>query len=658
MNKFVLHSPYKPAGDQEDAINTIVESFNKGNKYQTLLGITGSGKTFTMASVIEKLQRPTLIISHNKVLAAQLYAEFKEFFPENAVEYFISYYDYYQPEAYIPESDLYIGKETSINKTIEKYRLSTTTSLISRRDVIVVASVSCIYGLGNPDDFKKKKIVLKRNDNMDRDIFLEKLVSLQYSRNDHSPAEGQFRVRGDIVDVYLPYRDIVVRVEFFDDEIDKLSLLDKVSLGKIEDIEIITFYPAKIFMPDEDILNNAIESIEEELEERVKELEKEGKTVEAKRLKMRTKQDIAYLREYGYCPGIENYARHLTGRKPGERPACLLDFFPDDYIVFVDESHQTIPQIRAMYNGDRRRKETLVEYGFRLPSALDNRPLTFEEWNKVVNQVLFVSATPGDFEYEVSSVIAEQIIRPTGLVDPPIIVKPAVNQVEDMIKETENTIKKGYRVLVTTLTIKMAEELADYLLSKGFRVLYLHSKVDTLDRVDILNKLRTGEIEIIVGINLLREGLDLPEVALVCILDADKEGFLRSYRSLIQIAGRTARNVEGRVIIYADRITDSIKKAVEETERRRKKQLEYNKKYGIIPKTIIKPIRGGLSIEGKEIIEDRTMENKSSVEIIEKIMELTREMKRLADRWEFEEAAKIRDRIRYLRRLIDEKQRD
>ncbi len=652
MSQFILRAPYKPAGDQKTAIKKLIKSIRNGNKYQTLLGVTGSGKTFTMASVIEKLQRPTLIITHNKVLAAQLYAEFKEFFPYNAVEYFISYYDYYQPEAYIPNTDTYIGKETSINKKIEKYRLSTTTSLLSRTDVIVVASVSAIYGLGNPEDFKSYKFSINIGDVLDRDDFIDKLVTLQYIRNDFAPTDGQFRARGDIVDIFLPYRDLVIRVEFEDDTVDKIYHLNSINMEKIKEVDNAVFYPTKIFMPAETRIKEAIENIKREMEERVQYFLEENKLIEAQRIEIRTRNDIAYLEETGYCPGIENYSRHLSGRKKGERPACLLDYFPGNYLVFVDESHQTIPQIGAMYKGDRQRKKTLVEYGFRLPSALDNRPLTFEEWDNIIKQEVFVSATPGDYELSVSDTIAEQIIRPTGLIDPEIIVRPAENQIEDLIKEIKQTIKKGFRVLVTTLTIKMSEDLADYLVSKGIKALYLHSKIDSLERVDILNKLRRGDIDVIVGINLLREGLDLPEVALVAILDADKEGFLRSYRSIVQIAGRTARNINGKVILYADRITESIDKAIKETNRRRKKQIEYNTKHNIKPVSIVKSIRNGLSNE-KEETKKINIKEANPIEIIEQIIMLTKKMKEKADNWEFEEAAKIRDQIKELKKYVE-----
>ncbi|MBC7096923.1 MAG: excinuclease ABC subunit UvrB, partial [Methanobacteriales archaeon] len=585
MMKFRLKSDLEPKGDQPKAIKELVDGIKEGLKEQTLLGVTGSGKTFTIANVIMEVQRPTLVISHNKTLAAQLYEEFKKFFPDNAVEYFVSYYDYYQPEAYIPQTDTYIDKEASINDEIDLMRHSTTQSLLTRDDVIVVSSVSCIYGIGAPWDYGGSTLSLQVGSQLDREEILSELVHMQYERNDIEFDRGQFRVRGDILEVNPVHGTPPIRIEFFGDEIDSISFIHPTSRERIKNLEKIVIFPAKHFIVSEDRMEKAIESIEEELEERLNELRCQGKLLEAQRLEQRTRFDIEMLEEMGYCPGIENYSLHLSGRNWSDKPYTLLDYFPDDFLTVIDESHVTIPQIRGMYRGDRSRKETLIEYGFRLPSAQENRPLKFKEFQESINQIIYVSATPGVYEISRSQRVVEQIIRPTGLVDPKVIVKPVQGQVDNLLDEINHRIKKGERVLVTTLTKRMAEDLTDYYSKMGIKVRYLHSEIDTLERVDIINDLRMGEFHCLIGVNLLREGLDLPEVSLVAVLDADKEGFLRSETSLIQTIGRAARHVKGEVILYADKLTDSVKAAVETTNKRREMQLEYNKKHGITPRS-------------------------------------------------------------------------
>ncbi len=656
MNKFKLVSDYKPCGDQPEAIEGILNSLEKGNRYQTLLGVTGSGKTFTMANIIEKWQKPTLIIAHNKTLAAQLYNEFKTFFPENAVEYFVSYYDYYQPEAYVPESDLYIEKDSSINEQIEKLRLSATKSLLTRRDVIVIASVSCIYGLGSPREYKNMAITIARGEIKNRGRLLMELAQIQYVRSMFESEAGTFRVRGDTIEIFPSYQEEGIRIEMFDDEIEAIKLFDPLTGKTLKEIDSIEIFPSSHYVTSKDRLLIAVERIKKELEERLEFFEKKGKQLEAQRLAQRTNYDIEMLLETGICKGIENYSRHLEGREEGEPPFTLMDYFPEDFLVIVDESHITIPQIGGMYRGDRSRKETLVEYGFRLPSALDNRPLTFEEFEEKINQILFVSATPGKYEIEkTGGITAEQIIRPTGLIDPQIIIKPAKNQVDHLIGEIQKRIEKKERVLVATLTKKMAENLSEYLIDMGIKAKYLHSDIDTLERVEILKSLRKGEFDVLVGVNLLREGLDLPEVSLVAVLDADKEGFLRSETSLIQVSGRAARNVNGTAIFYADKITKAIKNTIKESERRRKKQLEYNRKHGITPKTIIKSYDNILSsIFEKDYFtvkleEESEVENYSREALLEHIKQLEKKMKKLAKELRFEEAAKIRDQIKELK---------
>lgn len=661
-DKFILVSDYKPKGDQPQAIEKLVSGIERGYRFQTLLGVTGSGKTYTMAQVISRVNRPTLVLSHNKTLAAQLYSEFRDLFPYNAVEYFVSYYDYYQPEAYVPQSDLYIEKDADINEDIVKLRHKTLRSLMERRDVIVVSSVSCIYGWDDPTEFLKGLLKIKVGERRDRRSFVRDLIVLQYERNDIDFSRGKIRVRGDIVDVFPTEMDVAVRIEFFGDEVESISLIDPLLGTKIEERESFVFFPAKQFLTTEERIKKAVESIRRELKERVQYFRKKGKYLEAERLLQRTNFDIEMLIETGYCKGIENYTRHFSGRKPGEPPYTILDYFPDDYITFIDESHMTVPQIRGMYLGDRSRKETLVEYGFRLPSALDNRPLKFNEFLERVNQVIFVSATPSDYELSVSQQVVEQLIRPTGLVDPEVEVRPTENQIEDLIKEIKKRIEKNERVLVTTLTKRMAEDLTEYLVEKGLKVKYLHADIDTIKRAEILRELRAGEFDCLVGINLLREGLDLPEVSLVAILDADKEGFLRSYVSLIQTIGRAARNVSGKVIMYADNITDSMRKAIYETNRRRKVQMEYNKKHGIKPETIRKAVKEliDLPYKGKEEIEEFARASKGTLsreEMQYLIMELDEEMHLKAETLEFEEAARIRDRIFELKKLLKRKEK-
>jgi excinuclease ABC subunit B len=670
MEKFKLLSKYKPTGDQPKAIKELTEGILRGEKYQTLLGVTGSGKTFTLAHVIANVNKPTLVISHNKTLAAQLYGEFKSFFPENAVEFFISYYDYYQPEAYIPETDTYIEKDAAINDEIDRLRLKATSVLLEgRRDVIIVASVSCIYNIGSPEDYVRQIVTIRTGERIDRNSLLYKLMDIHYARNDFEFTRGTFRVRGDVVEILPAYENEEgIRIEFFDDVIERISYIDKLTGKVIARTNEVVIYPAKYFIIDRPTLERAIKSIEEELEQRLAELRAQGKFLEAQRLESRTRFDIEMMREIGYCKGIENYSRHLTGRKPGERPYTLIDYFPKDYLMIIDESHVTIPQIRGMYNGDRSRKETLIEHGFRLPSALDNRPLKFEEFESLINQVIFVSATPGDYELEkCKGVVVEQIIRPTGLLDPEVVVKPTKNQIDDLISEIRERVKRKERVLVTTLTKQMAEDLAEFLQGIGIKVRYIHSDIDALERVEILRDLRLGDFDVLVGVNLLREGLDLPEVSLVAILDADKEGFLRSEKSLIQIAGRTARNVNGKVILYADRITKSMQKMIDETNRRRKIQMEYNEKHGIKPQTVYKTIEDILAttivadVKPKYEVKERTkisivtdiglkfMTQKQKEELIE---QLKREMIKAAKDLEFERAAELRDEIQRLMSLM------
>ncbi|WP_029689421.1 excinuclease ABC subunit UvrB [Thermoanaerobacter sp. A7A] len=659
MSGFKLVSNFKPTGDQPQAIDKLVEGVKKGYRFQTLLGVTGSGKTFTMANIIQKLNRPTLVIAHNKTLAAQLYSEFKEFFPDNAVEYFVSYYDYYQPEAYIPQTDTYIEKDASINEEIDKLRHSATAALFERRDVIIVASVSCIYGLGDPVDYENLMLSLRPGMIKDRDEIIKKLVDIQYERNDVNFTRGKFRVRGDVIEIFpASFSNKAIRVELFGDEIDRIAEID-VLTGEVLGLrKHVAIFPASHYATSKDKLERAIKSIREELEQRYKELKDAGKIVEAERLRQRTNYDLEMLQEMGYCQGIENYSRHISGRPPGSPPYTLLDYFPEDFLIFIDESHVTIPQIRGMYNGDRSRKEALVEYGFRLPSAFDNRPLTFEEFEERINQVIFVSATPGPYEIEHSEQVVEQLIRPTGLVDPEVIVKPVKGQVDDLIGEIRKTVDKGFRVLVTTLTKKMAEDLTDYLKDMGIKVKYLHSDIETIERVEIIRDLRLGKFDVLIGINLLREGLDIPEVALVAILDADKEGFLRSETSLIQTIGRAARNAEGRVIMYADAVTNSMKRAIDETNRRRKIQMEYNKKHGITPKTVIKGVRD--VIEATHVAEEEQKYTRKKVktydpEIIKSTIEqLEKEMKEAAIELQFEKAAKLRDVIFELKKQLEE----
>ncbi len=652
--RFKLVSKFKPTGDQPKAIKAIVEGFRKGLKHQVLLGVTGSGKTFTMANVIEQLQRPVLVISHNKTLAAQLYQEFKRFFPYNAVEYFVSYYDYYQPEAYIPATDTYIAKEATINEELDKLRLRATQSLYERRDVIVVASVSCIYGMGSPETYFGMLLHLKVGQRWKREKLMERLVEIQYERSEELKP-GTFRVRGDQFEIFPPYEDNAFRLEFFGEELDAIFEIDPLWGRVIAQRRWLTLYPRTYFVTPRERLMQAIKSIEEELEQRLKELREQGKFLEAERLEKRTRYDLLLLAETGYCPGIENYSRHLSGRKPGEPPFTLMDYIPEDTLIIIDESHVTIPQLRAMYEGDRSRKLTLIEHGFRLPSALDNRPLKFEEFEERVGQVLYVSATPGEYEIEKSGgVVIEQIIRPTGLLDPEVEVKPTKGQIDDLVAQIKERKKMGDRVLITTLTKRMAEELTEYLRSVGIKAEYLHSDIDTLERVKIIRGLRQGDFDVLVGINLLREGLDLPEVSLVVIFDADKEGFLRSTTSLIQTFGRAARNVRGKVIMYADTITESMKKAIEETERRRRIQMEYNRRMGIKPRTIVKEIPDEISASDYFSYDKIAEESElyiSAEERRRKIKELEKKMKEAAERMEFELAARYRDQIKRLKQI-------
>ena len=647
--EFKLQSEYQPQGDQPDAIRALVDSVRKGNQKQTLLGVTGSGKTFTMANMIQELQRPALIISHNKTLAAQLYSEFKTFFPENAVEYFVSYYDYYQPEAYVPSTDTFIEKDSSINEEIERLRLAATGSLISRNDVIVIASVSCIYGLGSPDDFRALSIEVRVGQELERDILLESLIDSLYNRNDVELKAGKFRVRGDVVDIFPAYANQPIRIEFWGDEVEAIREIDPVSGETLKTFENYRIYPANQYVTTKDKLGGACKAIEAELEERVKWFEKEALLLEAQRIRMRTEYDLEMLREIGFCNGIENYSRHLSKRKPGQRPWCLIDFFPDDFLLFVDESHVTIPQVGGMYNGDYSRKKRLVDFGFRLPSALDNRPLKPDEFEEVTKQTIYVSATPAAFEMENSSVVAEQLIRPTGLLDPEMEKRPIKGQVEDSINEIKKTVEKGFRVLVTTLTKRMSEDLTDFLRDHDVRVQYLHSDIDAIERVEILRNLRAGEFDVLVGVNLLREGLDLPEVALVLILDADKEGFLRSETSLIQTAGRAARHEQGRVIFYADVMTQSLTKAWDTCQYRREKQKAYNKKHGITPRSVMRPVQESLRVKKEEEDELAVAEDVSSKDAKKLAKQLEKEMIEAVRKLEFEKAALLRDQISFLR---------
>lgn len=649
---FKLKSDYAPQGDQPEAIAKLMDSIRAGNRYQTLLGVTGSGKTFTMANVIEGLQRPALVISHNKTLAAQLYSEFKAFFPNNAVEYFVSYYDYYQPEAYIPQTDTYIEKDSSINDEIERLRISSSSSLISRNDVIVVASVSCIYGLGSPEDFKAMMISLHAGLEISRDKFLEYLVGSLYERNDIDFKRGTFRVRGDVVDIYPAYMESAIRVEFWGDELESIRELDPVIGETGAELEMFNLYPATQYVTPKDKIESAIKGIREELEERVAYFESRNMLLEAQRIRMRTEYDIELLQEMGFCTGIENYSRYLAGRKPGERPFCLIDFFPGDFLLFVDESHVALPQVRAMYNGDRARKERLVEYGFRLPSALDNRPQKIEEFEAITRQTVYVSATPAQHEFDVSQVIAEQVIRPTGLVDPEMEIRPIKGQVENFITEVRKAVEVGERTLATTLTKRMSEDLTDYLREAGLNVEYLHSDIDAIERVEILRRLRKGDFDVLVGVNLLREGLDLPEVALVAILDADKEGFLRSATSLIQTAGRAARHEKGRVILYADVITRSIQETLDTTRYRREKQLVHNQLHGITPVGVKRGIDESLRAPGasydQDAGDDFLVAESDDRDIASVIAEMEEEMLEASRKLEFEKAAMIRDQIETL----------
>ena len=653
MGDLKISSKYKPTGDQPQAIEKLVDSIRNNNKFQTLLGVTGSGKTFTMANIIEKVNKPTIVLAHNKTLAAQLCSEFKEFFPNNIVEYFVSYYDYYQPEAYVPQTDIFIEKDASINEEIDKFRHSATSPLFERRDVIIVASVSCIYGLGNPDEYKKLTLSLRCGMQKERDEIIKKLIEIQYERNDIDFSRGTFRVRGDSLDIIPASSSSVgLRIEFFGDEIDRIREFDVVTGNIIGDRNHVAITPASHFATSPEILEKSIKVIEDELEDRLRVLNSQDKLLEAQRLRQRTNYDIEMIREMGYCSGIENYSRIFDNRAPGEPPKTLLDYFPDDYLMFIDESHVTLPQVKAMYAGDRSRKDTLVEFGFRLPCAYDNRPLKFSEFEKKINQVVFVSATPAEYELEHSKEVAEQIIRPTGLLDPNIIIKPVKGQIDDLYEEIKETTSKGFRTLVTTLTKRMAEDLTKYLTELGIKATYMHSSIDTMERMSIIKDLRMGEYDVLVGINLLREGLDIPEVALVAILDADKEGFLRSETSLVQTIGRAARNAESKVIMYADNITGSMDRAIKETNRRRKIQESYNEEHNIIPRTIIKDVRNVLEAT-KVVTEEETKEVKKNLNKKEKsalIKKYTAEMMESAKNLQFERAAQLRDMIEELKK--------
>lgn len=649
METFQLHAPFQPTGDQPEAIRELVDGFRSGNTIETLLGVTGSGKTFTMANVIAALNKPTLVLAHNKILAAQLCSELKEFFPENAVEYFVSYYDYYQPEAYIPSTDSYIEKDSSINDEIDKLRHSATTALAERKDVIIVASVSCIYSLGSPEEYRSMVVSIRKGMEKPREQLLQELIAIQYERNDISFERNKVRVRGDVVEIFPSNAtDTAVRVEYFGDEIDRICEINVVTGEILATLQHVAIFPASHYVVSSERVTSALEEIEQELQQQIAYFEANHKLIEAQRIEQRTHYDMEMLREIGFCSGIENYSRILSGRPPGSRPMTLLDHFPEDFLLIVDESHVTLPQVRAMYAGDRARKTTLVEYGFRLPSAFDNRPLNFEEFYDHIHQALFVSATPGEFERQQSACIAEQVIRPTGLLDPEIIVKPVEGQIEDLFSEIHKRTEKKERVLITTLTKKMAEDLTAYLENMEIRVRYLHYDVDTIERMEIIRDLRKGEFDVLVGINLLREGLDIPEVSLVAILDADKEGFLRSETSMIQTIGRAARNANGQVIMYADSVTGSMERAITETERRRSIQMAYNEAHGIIPQTIHKEIREVLEITSKEEVEQKTTKKLSKKEKTAMIEQLTKEMKEAAKMLEFEHAAFLRDKIRAL----------
>lgn len=663
--KFELVSKFQPAGDQEQAIKKLTDGFEHGEKAQILEGATGTGKTFTMANVIAKLNKPTLVISHNKTLVGQLYGEFKEFFPKNAVDYFVSYYDYYQPEAYVPQSDTYIEKDSSINDEIDQLRHKTTSDLMSRNDVIVVASVSCIYGLGDPREYAASVVSLSEGQEISRDVLLRDLVNIQYDRNDIDFQRGRFRVRGDVVEIFpAGYSDHAFRIEFFGDEIDRIVEVDSLTGEVIGEREQVSIFPATHFVTNEQIMERALASIKDEMNIQVKKFEGEGKLLEAQRIKQRTTYDMEMMSEVGYTNGIENYSRHMEGRKAGQPPHTLLDFFPDDFLILIDESHATMPELKAMYNGDRARKQTLIDYGFRLPSALDNRPLKLEEFEKHVNQIMYVSATPGDYELNQTDHKVEQIIRPTGLLDPEIEVRPIKGQIDDLVGEVNKRIERDERVFVTTLTKKMAEDLTDYLKDLGIKVRYLHSDIKTLERLEIIRDLRLGKFDVLIGINLLREGIDVPEVSLVAILDADKEGFLRSTRPLVQTIGRAARNSNGKVIMYADSITDSMREAIDATERRRSLQMKFNKEHGITPKTIVKPIRDVISItkdsedkENKESFADLNFDELTKKQKQNMIKTLTAQMREAAKKLDFEEAANLRDAIMDLKKQVHEKKK-
>lgn len=656
---FKLHSKFKMTGDQPEAVEKLANSINSGNKFQTLKGVTGSGKTFTMANIIEKTQLPTLVIAHNKTLAYQLCMELRDFFPENSVEYFVSYYDYYQPEAYVPSTDTYIAKDSAINDEIDKLRHSATAALFERKDVIIVASVSCIYGLGDPEDYISLMVSLRPGMRKDRDKVIEELIAIQYIRNDINFIRGTFRVRGDVLDIFpASESENSIRVEFFGDEIERITEINSMTGEILGEMRHASIFPASHFATTDRKVKRAIVTIEEELESRLKDLRDQDHLLYAERLEQRTRYDLEMLREIGFCSGIENYSRHMSGRRPGSRPYTLIDYFPEDFLIIADESHVTIPQVRGMYAGDRSRKQTLVDYGFRLPSALDNRPLNFDEFQSLIKHILFVSATPGPYEQEKSEVIAEQILRPTGLLDPKIIVRPIKNQIDDLLERIRDRIEKNERVLITTLTKKMAEDLTDYLEELGIKVSYMHSDTETIDRMKIIKDLRTGEIDVLVGINLLREGLDLPEVSLVAILDADKEGFLRSETSLIQTVGRAARNAHGEVVMYADRITDSMKNTIEITEKRRKIQEEYNKEHNITPKSIVKDIREVIGILKDDKKAPKKKDSELSTEELENIVrELKARMLEAAERLDFEAAANFRDEMKKFQNQLDKKKR-